>query len=382
MGRVKADANEATDLEILKILSMNGRATLDFIGKRVGLSKHPTYRRVKMLEEKYGIRYIPEIDVSKFGYLGYIAFVRFKGKVPSLDELHRVFDSEPHVQLVLLTSGRYDMVVYFLSDSHRNVAYFIYELKTATIFAKYRAYWYVTPSYASQFILPLRNVYFDLLSKKVWHKTKENKKPDQEEITETEFNVLKELNNNGAVNFTDIDKNYKQGIGTSRYAYTKLKTKDILKRITITMDKLPIKYNIVFLMNDFYGIAVNKTRAYLLAEFIREGKLINKYCYESEIGYPGSVMLVMPVLVDDQEKQTEDYFGKKVKGISIKKLVVTKVAIGSFVYRRFDTTYMNQYKILIDEYKFMKPKERVRYDEDTIQENNLETIELSSIRKK
>ena len=35
---------------ILTILSMNGRATLNFVGKSVGLSKHPTYRRIRQIE--------------------------------------------------------------------------------------------------------------------------------------------------------------------------------------------------------------------------------------------------------------------------------------------------------------------------------------------
>ncbi len=49
--------------KILTILSMNGRAPLSFIKDKIGLTKHPTYRRIKQIEEKYDIHYIAEIDV-------------------------------------------------------------------------------------------------------------------------------------------------------------------------------------------------------------------------------------------------------------------------------------------------------------------------------
>ena len=70
---------------ILTTLSMNGRATLKFIGKQIGLTKHPTYRRVRQIEEKYGIKYIAEIDVKKLGYLSFLVLIKFLGKIPLND---------------------------------------------------------------------------------------------------------------------------------------------------------------------------------------------------------------------------------------------------------------------------------------------------------
>ena len=361
MGRVKAEVNEETDRNILTILSMNGRVTLDFIGGKVGLSKHPTYRRIKMLEERYGIRYIPEIDVSKFGYFGYVVFVKFRNKVPSLGEILKALDAEPRVQLVLLTSGDYDLIIYFLSNNHRDVAYFTFKLFSGDTFAPYPSDWYITPHYTANFI-PLRDKFFELLKTKIWRKTKNKKRPESEDLIEREFNVLRELNRNGAVNFTEIDAKYKQGIGASRYAYFKLKERGILKRVTISLNNLPIKYHSIFIINFFYGMKFSKTRPNLLSDIIKDGPIINKYTHIGEIGIPMGVMLVMPVFNDYEVNETEDYIEKKINGVAFKKLVVTRIPIGSFAYRRFDKTYTNQYRLLVEEYKTLKTQEKPDYE--------------------
>jgi DNA-binding Lrp family transcriptional regulator len=363
VGRVKEEANVEIDSKILTILSMNGRATLDFIGKHVGLSKHPTYRRIKRLEENYGIKYIAEIDVSKFGYLGYMAFVKFRDKIPTLIDIHKVLEKEPRIQLVLLTSGEYDLIIYFLSDDPRDVAYFIFKLRGEGILASYPSDWYLTPHYTANFI-PLRDEFFELLKKSIWHRSKTTKRPTSKDLLEREYILLKELNKNGSASFTDIDEKYKLGKGASRYTYYKLKERGILRRMTISMQNLSVKYHVIFFTSSFYGTKFSKTRPNLLMEIIRDGPVINKYIQISEVGIPAGVMLVMPVFSDIDLKNTEDYIKNKVKWITFKKLIVTGIPIGSFCYRRFDNTYTNQYKILVEDYKILKYGERVNYDED------------------
>lgn len=381
MGRVDKEKDERIDLEILKILSMNGRATMDFIGERVGLSKHPTYRRVKALEEKYGIRYLPEIDVSKFGYLSYVAFVKFRNKRPNLNEIKKSLENEPHVQLVLLTSGEYDLIIYFFSNDHKDVAYFIFRLKTTTIFGDYPSDWYFTPHYgasAASFV-SIRDSFFELLKDNLWHKEKTRRRQDAREVTEREFNLLRELNRNGAINFTEVDTKYNQGFGASRYAYQKLIERGILKRMTISMTNLPIKYHSIFLTGSFYGNKFKKTRPYLLLDIINDGPIVDKYAYVSDIGIPAGVMLVMPVFNDTSLKETEDYMENKIKWITLNTLIVTAIPIGTFAYRRFDKTYTNQYKLLVEEYKLLKYNKKIDYQNtDKTKKAELELIETQT----
>jgi DNA-binding Lrp family transcriptional regulator len=362
VGRVKEEANVEIDSKILTILSMNGRATLDFIGKHVGLSKHPTYRRIKRLEENYGIKYIAEIDVSKFGYLGYMAFVKFRDKVPDLHLIRKALENEPRVQLVLLTNGEYDLVIYFLSNDHRDAAYLIFKLRVEGPFAPYPSDWYLTPHYTANFI-PLRGEFFELLKKNIWHRTRDTKKPSERNLLEREYTLLRELNNYGTASFSNIDDKYKIGKGASRYTYYKLREKGVLKRITISMQMLPIKYHAIFFISPFFGSRFSRTRPDLLSEVIKDGNIINKFIQNSEIGTPVGVMLVMPVFDDIDIKNTEDYLNSKIKGITLRKLIITNIPIGSFAYRRFDKTYTNQYRILVEEYKALRYNEQTNYGE-------------------
>lgn len=86
---------------------------------RIGLSEQATYYRVKKLEERLGIRHITEINVEKLGYLKFIGFVKFLGAIPSVEEIRSAFEYEGRVQLALLTSGKYDLILFFMRGQIR-----------------------------------------------------------------------------------------------------------------------------------------------------------------------------------------------------------------------------------------------------------------------
>ncbi len=111
---------KSTDIErkILKILSMNGRASYSFIGKLTGLTASAAYNRVKILEKKYDISYIPEIDAQKLGYLSYIVFIKLiDNKLPPVKELKNVLENEPRIQLAITTTGDYDLILFSLQKT-------------------------------------------------------------------------------------------------------------------------------------------------------------------------------------------------------------------------------------------------------------------------
>jgi DNA-binding Lrp family transcriptional regulator len=361
MGRVSEEVDAERDAQIIQILSMNGRATLDFIGSQVGLSKHPAYRRVKALEERYGIRYLPEIDTTKFGFFSYVAFVKFKESMPDANELRDDLLKDPRIQLAVLTSGEYDMMIYFLSDSHRDVAYFIFELSSYGTLSFYPAEWYVSQYYQSKFI-PLRDEFFDVLKKKVWRRTRENKRPAAGQMLEREYNVLRELNRDASIDFIEMDSKYGYGKGASRYTFYKLKEREILTRITITLTKLPIKYHAIMFASFFQGAKFAKSRPNLLLELMKHEGLTDKYVLTGDIGIPSGTMVVMPIFTENQLRDTEEYFTTKVTGMKFKKLIVTDILLGSFIYRRFDSVYTNQYRLLVEDYKVLKPEKRIEYD--------------------
>src|SRR5271155_6106732 len=104
------------------MLSMDGRAALDSIGKKIKLTKHPTYRRVKGLEDRFGIRYLAEIDTEKLGYLKFMIFVKFLDKLPSNDEITAAIKNEPRIQFAAtLTGGEYNLMLYLLVENNSEI---------------------------------------------------------------------------------------------------------------------------------------------------------------------------------------------------------------------------------------------------------------------
>lgn len=48
-----------------------------------------------------------------FGFYRFIVFVKFEsGKMPPVEEMKRTLEADPHVQLVMLAKGDFDLFVY------------------------------------------------------------------------------------------------------------------------------------------------------------------------------------------------------------------------------------------------------------------------------
>ena len=171
------------DLDLLRYLSMDGRAPVHKIAKGIGLSRTATEYNIKKAEEKYGIKYIPEIKIENIGYLKYIAFVKFEKEMPKFDDLKEALNLQPTIQLGLLTQGNYDLVIQFVAKSNRDVTIFVHKLRTETIFKNYKSKWYISPYFDSYGFVPLRDLFIESLKEKVWHRTKETPRPLPTDLT-------------------------------------------------------------------------------------------------------------------------------------------------------------------------------------------------------
>src|SRR5208282_1358448 len=66
---------------------------------------------IEKLKEKLGIRFVLEIDFTKFGFFQrHILVVKFS-KTPSPEWLEQLFKNERNVNAAYLTKGQFDMVV-------------------------------------------------------------------------------------------------------------------------------------------------------------------------------------------------------------------------------------------------------------------------------
>jgi DNA-binding Lrp family transcriptional regulator len=340
----------STDERILTILSMNAHADLSYFGRQLGLSAPAIYSRVRHLESRYGIRYLAEIDPRKLGYLTYLILVKFAEKPHSIEKLREELASEPTLQLALLTQGRYDLVMYAIVENNDEARTRIYEMRER-IMPGHDSEWYVVPFYTTYNFVPFREEFFNILTEAVWRRTKGKAKKLATQITQKEYIVLKELNNNGIAKFAEIDKKHRFVGEGSGYIYRRLIDNGILKRVTISMQKLPIKYLAVFLSDKVNQNKYAASREDTLKDIIEDiGMPTNKYALVGDKWTPTGVVFVAPIYEEKNLESIEERLGKNNNGMKLDMLMVTDVLIGSLCFRRFDNEHSNQSELLIKEY--------------------------------
>ena len=353
------------DSKILTILSMNGRASIPFISKRVHLSISAVDNRIKKLERELGIRYIIEPDIEKLGYLSYITFVKFIDKKPEEHVIREALTKESLVQLAVLTKGEYDLVFYVLAKNNENIAFLMARLQNTSALNLYKSEWYTTPDRTTYNFIPLRDEFFEELKSNVWTRSKETPRPLPENLLSRELIVLEELNKDANIKFEEIDIKYKLHPGSSAYTYHKLVEKGIIKRITINMENFPMKYPAVVQVKVLSGAEYSKTRPNLPLDIIEyQPNGFNKYLFTSDIEMPKGGLLITPIFKEGDLQKTTEKLVQKVNGIEIETMIITDFITGSFCYRRFDNEYSKQYKALRDQYKlpgFKKESEVTRY---------------------
>ena len=324
------------------------------LGRKIGLTPQSTYNRIRSLEERFDVKYVVAIDTEKLGYQRYIAFVKFESDKPSTSEIRDALINESRVQLVAKTAGIYDLIIFFLAENSNALSSFIGDVRAKPPFSKFDAKWYVTPIWESYGFVPLRDEFFELLKGKVWKRKKESPRPMLGQLLTREFNVLRALNKNSAIDFKKIDEEYKMNKGNAQYSYHKLTREGLLQRLTINLQNTNLRYNAIILMDISNYEEFNATKKEFLEFVLNEKKRpINKFAYVSDYEIPDGVIFIAPIMTDSDLRELEDEFQSKVKGISLNTLVSTEVIIGKLCYRKFDNTKSKQ-KRAIEEYQQRK----------------------------
>ena len=351
---------------LLRALSMNGRASMGLLSKLTGLDRNTVYYQVKRLEKKFGIRYIAEIDTDKLGYLKFIILVKFLGEVPNSEEIKTAVQHEPKVQFAMLLNGsQYNLLMYALAEDNSDIGKVRYRLNQEGL-GKYDAEWRVTPFYETYNFVPLRDDFVDLLGERVSKNSKRKMEvvsEKQNRILYREFAVLKELNKDGKTEFTEIDNRHSFDRNRAQYSYYKLKDEGLIKRITVEVQKLPIKYMGIIFMTTINSDKISKTRDTLLGDIIEEvnNHPINKYSLVGDIAEPYGTLFFAPIFSDGTLEMIRNNLSG-VKGIKIETAIVTQTLFGNVCYRRFDNLYSMQYDILVRDYG-TKKEQKVDYNE-------------------
>ena len=349
------------DRKLMTAMSMNGRLTYVALGRLAGISRNSARTRVGRLRKAYGIRYLAEIDTEELGYLGYFTFVKFSSSMmPSLDEMKSCIEAEPMIQLALLVKGEYDLILYTLAKGGNEMSTMLIRLQNVLVFRNYRSKWYTTAAADTYGFIPVRDSFFDLLQKDA---EAGRPRPGRSAVlVNREIAVLRELNRNGEIEFSEIDSMLHLDSGASQYTYYSLIKKGVLKRITLTVAHLAVKYNAIIMTEVVHGAEVERARPWFLTHIIEDIEApVNRYALSSRVEIPKGSMLVLPVFEEGWlEKEAED-LKRNLKGAEIKTMVITDTIIGRFCHRRFDGHYSRLYTVLVEEYKMFKPERPIDY---------------------
>jgi DNA-binding Lrp family transcriptional regulator len=344
----------AIEQEVLKILSMNARASFNFIGNRIGTSAQQAYRIVKKLEKKYGIKYLAEIDVEKLGYIKFLVLAKFSGDIPTEKEVKEIFDKDPRIQMGMMLAGRsYDLLFYVLVQNNEEIDELRRELTSNSPLRNYNMILYLTPFYQSYNFVPLRDEFIDTLKERILSlRTKKNypiSREKQQNMLKREFAILKEWNLDGSTDLRDIDRKYGFEKGRAQYAYYRLLESGLIKRLTITMTNLSIKYISVFSLKIFNYEAFYKTRKRLFEDIISETSTpTNRYLLVGDIGSPFSGLLFLPVF-GENDIEVRNEMAKKIRGTRVRIHTTTKI-FGRVCLRKFDNAYAMQTETLSKNY--------------------------------
>ncbi len=330
---------------ILRALSMNGRISIPTLSKIIGTSEARCISQLKKLEGKYSIKYIAEIDITKLGYIQFLITIKFLDEIPKIDDLRNAIADDNRIEMVFLTKGDFHLAIYALAKDSIEINSIIIKIRKRL---HYKSISITAPLEEDYGFIRLRPEFIESL---------------KNSLLVREYAVLKELTINGKIDFSEIDRKYGFDKGRSQYSYYKLKQQGIIKRITISIENLPIKYIgiITAITTDIDKFIPNREK--LLQNIVYESKYnINKYVFIADTASPSGIILYVPVFIyGDLESAVEEIANLDL-GIKLDTLIITDILIGNFCFRNFDNAYSIQKEILIKEYN-QKSLPRIDYEE-------------------
>ncbi len=348
---------ERHERDILMTLSMDARKTIPELVKITGIKETAVAYHLRNLERRYGIEYVLEIDIERFGYIDYVAFGKFIDKKPAVKQMKEELERYPYVQAAMITKGEYDVVVLLVAESNSNARGALYNF-TREVLSSYDIEWTMSPAYFSGLgFIPLRKEFFEVLRDKVWKRTKETPRPEHDQITEVEYNVLMAMNKNAAADFASIDREIGAERGRSNYAYHRLIDRGIIKRATINMRNLPSRFDTLFILNTINIESWSKGREKFILELIKESGLqADTYSFVCDIMSPKGVLLMAHIFKDQNPDTIAERLIGEAGGARIYEIVVTDIIVGSVNSRFSDKLKTRQYEILISRYNYNPEK--------------------------
>ncbi len=351
-------------LEMLKLLSINGRASIDNISKYLKLPKATAYSLFNEVINEYGLHFVPEIDLSdvwkyefvkiskgrstkreikeevleKIPDLGveeYIALFKFKGQVPSEEEIEKAIDNSYIPQFVAKLHGDYDLILYMLGKNFYEVNKFMVN------FAKNMKN-YTSLISASRVItdfgfFPIKNEFIDRLM-----------------LSDNAKALIEGLNIDGRGEIKDISQRFNKKPELLLYTMDRLKKDGLIKRITYHETKPKSNINGIIHISITNEAKFIETREKWFVEMVKESNEHTKYVYICNVLNPFGILAFVNLNSNEEIDNLLGFMRKNLKGVDISYITITKVLLGNLGIRNFDMRYSQQYKYL--EFKNLAPR--------------------------
>jgi len=343
--------------EMLRFLSIDGRASIDSISKHLKMPKATTYSIFNEVVKEYGLHFVPEIDlediwkhefiriskhkstkremreealakIPELGVEEYITFIKFNKDVPNDEEILRALSNFTVPQFVAKLHGEEDLVIYEVAKSFYNLNKFL--INFSKNLKDYNMLVNTSRIVTTFGFLPIRNELIDELM-----------------LSGSAKALLEGLNIDGRGEIKEIAKRFYQKPELLLYTMERLKESGLLKRITY-FEAQP-KSNI----NGIIKIAITNESDFLdsrnkwFAELIKirpEEHL--KYVYICDILNPSGILVFVNLSSNEEIDNLLNNMRKVIKGAEISYITMTKTLLGNLGIRNFDMRYSNQYKHL------------------------------------
>lgn len=351
------------DIALVKVLSMNPRLTYHRMSEITSINAQSIPYAIRRLEKLLDIKYTMIIEPSKIGFFENIIFAKFLNGRPDMEVLKGVLEKEPRIQLALLTTGEYDLMIFCVAETNGRLADILYEVRNAPTMADVESVWYTTPVAVDYGFTLLRKEFFNLLEKRIWHRKKGGPRPTKSDLMLREFAVLKEMNEDSTISFSKIDEKYKLPVGSAKHSYEELFSTDVhaITLPTINIRKPNMRYIAVIKADILVASDFKSALMDLLQYIISDSDgVINKLTYYCVSETPNGMLFILPVFSEGTIDEVEKELRSLIKGIRIYSMIVSDVLVGELLFRKFDNYYSPPYYGLVSN-KIIKPVERVNY---------------------
>ncbi len=223
------------DKEILRGISEDSRVSVTQLAKQAHCSRVTLMKHLHELEQKLGIVYTLEVDDAMLGSMErHIIAMKFAVK-PEAKVLEEIFKDDSQAQVVLTTSGDFDLFIY--ARTGNPVRYIVWESHIATELAEFKPL--IRPS---EFIVahtgfwPLNDGFVSEMSSSV-------------KLDDKDKRLLVQLNRNSRRSIQELSELTGMKGSTVRYRLTRLMKSKIIKRFTIAVQRPPHQCAMVHLVN-------------------------------------------------------------------------------------------------------------------------------------